>query len=144
MCFPTGGARGLLIGIALGVLINRAAYFVWYRSSVWRELSMAEILCPKCGQPNPDFLDACQFCQTPLKSESSLQFGAKPTKKNTGELESVLPDWLKGVRQQARESTEEEVAPAAQSETEKNDPIDLLQDWLRRRRKPTKKIFPIG
>ncbi len=88
---------------------------------------MAEITCPKCGQSNPDFLDACQFCQTPLKSESAFQIGDKPTKKNTGELESILPDWLKGVRQQARESAEEKVAQAAaQSEAGKDDASDLL------------------
>jgi hypothetical protein len=54
--------------------------------------------------------------------------GEKPTKKNTGELESVLPDWLKDVRQQARESAEEQEAAqaAADSKVQKNEPLDLL------------------
>ena len=74
---------------------------------------MADIRCPNCGKNNPDFLDVCQFCQTPLKPESVLRIGEKPTKKNTGELESILPDWLKDMRQQARDAAEEEAAQAA-------------------------------
>src|SRR5690349_7872200 len=27
---------------------------------------MAIIRCPSCGKPNPDFLDVCQYCETPL------------------------------------------------------------------------------
>ena len=64
---------------------------------------MADIRCPNCGKDNPDFLDVCQFCQTPLKPESMVHTGEKPTKKNTGELEGVLPEWLRDTRQQARE-----------------------------------------
>lgn len=88
---------------------------------------MADIRCPNCGKNNPDFLDLCQFCQSPLKPESGLQIGQKPTKKNTGELEPILPDWLRDVRQQARESAEENAAhEAAQPKVEKNEPPDLL------------------
>ena len=89
---------------------------------------MAEIRCPNCGRNNPDLLDVCQFCQTPLKPESVLRIGEKPIKKNTGELESVLPDWLKDVRQQAKESAEEQDAAqaAADSKVQKNEPLDLL------------------
>ncbi|HLO32007.1 MAG TPA: hypothetical protein VK249_22850 [Anaerolineales bacterium] len=88
---------------------------------------MADIRCPNCGKNNPDFLDFCQFCQTPLKPESVLRIGDHPTKKNTGELESVLPEWLKDVRQQARDLAEEDAAQAAaQSKGPKNEPPDLL------------------
>ena len=88
---------------------------------------MADIRCPNCGKDNPDSLDLCQFCQSPLKPESRLQMGQKPTKKNTGELESVLPDWLRDVRQQARESAEENAAQkAAQPKVQKNEAPDLL------------------
>lgn len=89
---------------------------------------MAELRCPNCGRNNPDVLDVCQFCQTPLKPESVLRIGDQPTKKHTGELESVLPDWLKDVRQQARDSAEEESTQRAQSEQTKsqNEPADLL------------------
>ena len=86
---------------------------------------MADVRCPNCGKVNPDFLDVCQFCQAPLKSESMLHIGDKPTKKNTGELEPVLPDWLKDVRQQARNSAEEDAAQAL-SKAKKEEPPDLL------------------
>src|SRR5512138_669036 len=86
---------------------------------------MAEIRCPNCGKSNPDILKVCQFCRTPLKPDSVLQIGQTPTKKNTGELESVLPDWLKDVRQQARDSAEAEAAEAANRPRE-SEPPDLL------------------
>src|SRR5512134_3708279 len=88
---------------------------------------MAELRCPNCGRNNPDLLEVCQFCQAPLKPESVLRIGDTPTKKNTGELESVLPGWLKDVRQQARDSAEEEAAQAAaRPKEQKNEPTDLL------------------
>ncbi len=87
---------------------------------------MADIRCPNCGKNNPDILDVCQFCQTPLKPESVLRIGQKPTKKNTGELESALPDWLKDMRQQARDSAEEDAQAAALSKPHQTEPPDLL------------------
>lgn len=88
---------------------------------------MADIRCSHCGKNNPDFLDVCQFCQSPLKSESMLHIGQKPTKKDTGELEGVLPDWLKNARQQSRDSAEEESAiPPVQPKAKKEEPVDLL------------------
>ena len=88
---------------------------------------MPDIRCSHCGKDNPDFLDVCQFCQSPLKSEAMLHIGQKPTKKNTGELEGVLPDWLKDARKQARDSAEEDAAQAAaQPKVQKEEPLDLL------------------
>ncbi len=88
---------------------------------------MADIRCSHCGKNNPDFLDVCQFCQSPLKSESMLHIGERPTKKDTGELEGVLPDWLKNARQQSRDSAEEESAfPPSQPKPKKEEPVDLL------------------
>ena len=87
---------------------------------------MADIRCPNCGRNNPDILDVCQFCQTPLKPESVLRIGQKPTKKNTGELESALPDWLKDMRQQARDSAEEDAQTVALSKPQQTEPPDLL------------------
>ena len=55
---------------------------------------MPEILCPNCGKENPDFFDACQFCQTPLHPEDTLHAGDAPSEKDTGELEQILPEWL--------------------------------------------------
>src|SRR5688500_9399484 len=88
---------------------------------------MAEIRCPNCGRNNSDLLDVCQFCQTPLKPQSVLHIGEKPTKKNTGELESVLPDWLKDIQQQSKDAAEEDAAQAAANpRPQKNEPPDLL------------------
>src|SRR5512138_2719038 len=87
---------------------------------------MADVRCPNCGKVNPDFLDVCQFCQSPLKSESMLHIGQRPTKKNTGELEGVLPDWLKNARQQSRDSAEEESAFPPSPKPKKEEPVDLL------------------
>ena len=88
---------------------------------------MADIRCPNCGKNNPDLLDVCQFCLTPLKPEPVLKIGDQPTKKNTGELEPVLPGWLKDMRQQARDSAEEDAAQAAsQPRSAKEDPLDFL------------------
>ena len=87
---------------------------------------MPGLQCPNCGKENPDFLDNCQFCQTPLRVESSLQFGESPVKKHTGELEPILPQWLKDVRQQSRESAEEDAAEEAAKPKVRNEPPDLL------------------
>ncbi len=88
---------------------------------------MSEIRCPNCNKENPDFLDVCQFCGTSLKSEATLHTGETPTKKNTGELEAVLPDWLRDARQQARDSAEEDAAQAAtQPKVQKVESPDLL------------------
>jgi hypothetical protein len=88
---------------------------------------MAEVLCPKCGKPNPDELENCQFCQASLQPSDGEQYlqpgespvrmdtdefentqvdadnepirpGELPTKKNTSELEQVLPSWLRAAR----------------------------------------------
>ena len=86
---------------------------------------MAVIHCPNCGKENPDSLSICQFCQAPLTS--GLRIGDKPTKKNTGELEPVLPDWLRDMRQQARDSAEQDAAEAASlPKIQKEEPPDLL------------------
>lgn len=87
---------------------------------------MDGLQCPNCGKENPDFLDNCQFCQAPLRAESSVQFGESPVKKHTGELEPILPQWLKDVRQQARESAEENAAEEAAKPKVSNEPPDLL------------------
>jgi hypothetical protein len=88
---------------------------------------MADIRCPNCKQNNPDFLDVCQFCQTPLKPESMVHIGEKPTKKGTGELENDLPEWLRDMRQQSRQSADEEAAQtASQRNVQKNEEPDLL------------------
>ena len=76
---------------------------------------MAEIKCPMCGRPNPEELDVCQFCEAQLKSitdelsrsQPPIKPGDDPRKVDTGELEPVLPQWLRDVRQQARDAAED-------------------------------------
>lgn len=88
---------------------------------------MSDIRCPNCGRDNPDFFDACQFCQTPLKRESMLHIGDQPTKKNTGELEPVLPDWLKDVRKQSRDAAQDdEIQASSKGKAQKEEAPDLL------------------
>ena len=88
---------------------------------------MASLTCPNCGKDNPDFLDNCQFCQTVLRREATLNIGENPIKKSTGELEEILPDWLREARQQSRDSAEEEaVKEAVKPRLEKEEPPDLL------------------
>ncbi len=96
---------------------------------------MAEIKCPMCSKPNPEDLDVCQFCEARLKpltdelsrSQPPIQPGAKPTPIDTGELEPVLPQWLREVRQKARDSAEDKEQDLAESDavqTKKS--VDLL------------------
>ena len=88
---------------------------------------MPEIRCPNCGRNNPDLLDVCQFCQTRLRPESVLHSGEKPTKKNTGELQSILPDWLRDIQQQSKDDAEEEaVQTASRPVPPKDESADLL------------------
>jgi len=97
---------------------------------------MAEIKCPMCGKPNPSDLDVCQFCEARLKpltdelsrSQPPLHPGEDPTVQDTGELEPILPQWLREVRQQARESAEGmgEQESAEEEASEAGEPDDLL------------------
>lgn len=88
---------------------------------------MADIVCPNCKKNNPDFLDVCQFCQTPLKPESMVHIGEKPIKKDTGELEPILPEWLRDIRQQSKDSADEQASQSAfPPKVQKNEPPDFL------------------
>ena len=88
---------------------------------------MAEIRCPNCGKDNPDFFDNCQFCQEPLKSESTLQPGENPAEVDTGDLEPILPEWLQDARQQSRESEDAGAfSPETKPRIQTNEPLDLL------------------
>jgi hypothetical protein len=97
---------------------------------------MAEIKCPMCSKPNPAELDVCQFCEARLKpltdelsrSQPPIHPGEEPTDMDTGQLEPVLPQWLREVRQQARDSAEEdaEQASAAEEASQPDEASDLL------------------
>jgi len=96
---------------------------------------MAEIKCPMCSKPNPAELDVCQYCEARLKpltdelsrSQPPIHPGEEPTERDTSELEPVLPQWLREVRQQARDSAEGEPEQApAEEEALSEESADLL------------------
>jgi hypothetical protein len=78
---------------------------------------MAKIIkCPICGKDNPSDLEFCQNCRSrlepltgPLKGmDATIKPGQAPTRKNTAELEPILPQWLRDARDSARKSAEDE------------------------------------
>jgi hypothetical protein len=97
---------------------------------------MAEIKCPMCSKLNPAELDVCQYCEARLKpltdelsrSQPSIHPGEEPKEMDTGQLEPILPQWLREVRQQARESAEEntEQAPVEKEAVQPEEMADLL------------------
>lgn len=99
---------------------------------------MAEINCPMCGKPNPADQAVCQYCEARLKpltdelskSQPPIRPGEEPTDQDTGELESVLPQWLRDIRQQARESAGEgedaEQPPTLEEVVQPGEKADLL------------------
>ncbi|MCB9111931.1 MAG: hypothetical protein H6634_11860 [Anaerolineales bacterium] len=67
---------------------------------------MAEMIqCPVCGAENPSDQKVCQRCQSPL-ADASFQPGQSPVHKDTGELEAILPQWLRDARESAKETDE--------------------------------------
>ena len=89
---------------------------------------MADIRCPHCGKDNPDFFDVCQFCQSPLNPDAMVHIGEEPTEKDTGELEEILPDWLRDARQQGKnvEGADEAFQSQTRPKVPKEEPPDLL------------------
>ena len=84
---------------------------------------MADMIkCSVCGEINPADNEFCKNCLSrlqpltgPLKGENApLQPGQAPTKKNTSELEPILPQWLREARQQAQQTEGDEPKFAAQ------------------------------
>lgn len=64
------------------------------------------IKCPACGESNLSDQDVCQYCQTRL-TDAPIKPGQTPTKKNTAELEPILPQWLRDARDSAREDDQQ-------------------------------------
>ncbi len=106
---------------------------------------MADMIkCPLCAAMNPPENKICLRCQTPLSGES-FQTGQAPVRKDTGELEPILPEWLRDARETAKQSgmgerfqREENAQPAApsadllaglQSQAGSDDEEDI-PDWL--------------
>lgn len=99
---------------------------------------MADVVkCPVCGENNLSDQEFCQYCQSRLKpltgslkgTDSAIKPGQAPTKKNTAELEPILPQWLRDARDSARKSAEDEAAQTSQNSQESfsaSSPPDLL------------------
>jgi hypothetical protein len=96
---------------------------------------MPQILCKHCGMPNAPERMVCSFCHQPLHvvddEGDSIRPGDVPTKKSTGELEPILPQWLRDARANARRAEEENVLSDAQPDSFKppqkeEGPPDLL------------------
>ncbi len=80
---------------------------------------MPQILCKHCGMPNAPERMVCSFCHQPLHvvdDSESIRPGDVPTKKSTGELEPILPDWLRDARANARRAEAENAAEEARSD----------------------------
>ncbi|MDO8752489.1 MAG: zinc ribbon domain-containing protein, partial [Anaerolineales bacterium] len=69
------------------------------------------IKCPSCGESNLPDQEFCQYCQARLQpltgtlmgEDAPIKSGELPTKKNTAELEPILPQWLRDARESARQ-----------------------------------------
>jgi hypothetical protein len=70
----------------------------------------AMIQCTVCGESNSEDSDYCQQCNSPLHPDvAPLKPGELPTKKkNTAQLEPILPQWLRDAREQSRQTAQEE------------------------------------
>lgn len=113
---------------------------------------MAEtIKCPICGEINDARLDLCTNCRSELrpKATTNIPSGQNPTKKNTAELEPILPQWLRDARNAAKTSEPEDSvdflaqqekpkSPASapnllaglQSQANDNNEDEEVPDWL--------------
>lgn len=105
---------------------------------------MAEVRCPMCGKPNPEDLEACQFCEARLKpliinqpgdqpassqddksdGLSSFQVGQSEQSQPAEDRSTGEPDWLSGMRMDfhSSDATDDEMGSAEQGDS----------DWLTR------------
>ena len=95
------------------------------------------IKCPVCGESNPASQEFCQYCQSRLQPitgslkspDAPIKPGQAPTKKNTAELEPVLPQWLRDARDSSRNNEDEDV-PQASQRPAKTRPAAPAEDLL--------------
>lgn len=95
---------------------------------------MADMIqCPVCGAENPSGQKNCQRCQSSLSNDSRFQPGQAPGVKDTGELEAILPQWLRDARESAKQpdlgepSQEETPAPTPKASASSVDFLAGLQ-----------------
>ncbi len=91
---------------------------------------MADMInCPVCGESNAANLEFCQYCQSRLhpvagssNADTPITPGQIPTKKNTAELEPILPQWLRDARGNTGQSMPDDSADSASSVNEYSPP----------------------
>lgn len=118
---------------------------------------MATIRCPQCGRDNPDGLELCQFCQTPLKGTSSpaspdessdLLAGLASQASTAGDDE--MPDWLASLRPaitpEPEPSSEPEAEPESSAEEQPamQQEEDELSPWFSRASEPSGETVEFG
>jgi hypothetical protein len=86
---------------------------------------MANIICQNCNKSNPDSLEICQYCGTPLKNRGTeplptIRPGEAPVKQQTSDLENTLPTWLRDMRKGSE--SESTTPPKASSPTPPSTP----------------------
>jgi hypothetical protein len=101
---------------------------------------MANVIkCPACGKDNQSDLEFCQYCQARLQpltgnlkgADAPLKPGQIPTKKDTGELEPILPQWLREARNSARQISNEDATQDDQIHSPSESPqASLVGDLL--------------
>ena len=87
--------------------------------------------CPSCGKPNPDFLDLCQFCNTPLhETPAPSEADDEATPSSGHDVKALataeLPDWLSRLG-----NPEASPAPAADAPDEAAGKVSSWLDSLR-------------
>lgn len=95
------------------------------------------IKCPVCGESNPAGQEFCQYCQSRLQPitgslkspDAPIRPGQAPTKKNTAELEPILPQWLRDARDSSRNNEDEDV-PQSSQKPAKTRPAAPAEDLL--------------
>ena len=93
--------------------------------------------CPVCGERNQPDQEFCQYCRSRLQpltghlkgADAPIKPGQMPTKRNTAELEPILPQWLREARDSARKSTDNDLPQGDNSKQKEAAPaptFDLL------------------
>jgi hypothetical protein len=116
---------------------------------------VATIRCPQCGRDNPEGLELCQFCQTPLQAEpappaspdESSDLLAGLASQASSAADEEMPDWLASLRPAITPEPEPEPEPEAEPESgveeqpSAQQEEDELSPWFSRTSEPQEGMF---